>query len=105
MQLKLPSNLNEAIIAISELQTAVSWLEGQLNLLQSFVLSSQGNVEAFAKYSAEIAKPNGLNTESMKNMKSVAQTLLAEGLSQHLSPKEPRPPDSGGSRPELKIVK
>ncbi len=102
MKLNMPSNLEEAIIAIAELQTAANWTEGQLNLLQSFILSNGENLKSFAQYTAGVVNTNEPNTEQMRN---VAKTLLDSGLSKHLPKQGPNPPTGGKSRPELKIVK
>ncbi|WP_454832573.1 hypothetical protein [Pseudoxanthomonas wuyuanensis] len=91
MTIKVPTNLEQALLAIAELQVRAEWLQGQSNLLLGFVTSSPKNLEAFANFSTLIAADtNPLNQE----MRAVAQRALADGLAKHVSAQPPDPPAS-----------
>lgn len=93
---KLPVTLNEAIIAIGELQVKAEWLQGQSNLLLGFITASPENLKSFARFATIAA---ATTEEERKEMRHVAQVLLNGGLSQLLPNDTPPPPIGGGSPP------
>ncbi|HRW67006.1 MAG TPA: hypothetical protein P5032_14910 [Candidatus Competibacter sp.] len=91
---KIPLNLNEAIVAIAELQTKIDWLQGQSNLLLGFITASPENLRNFARFVKTVSETK---EEERKEMRYVAQVLLDGGLSRLLTDDKFPPPNSGGS--------
>ena len=73
MKFKNPSSSVE----VEELQTAVNWMEGQLNLLVAFITSNEESRSAFLAFAKIVANAK-LPPES-KEMQKVAQ-ILTSGL-------------------------
>ena len=87
--MKSPTNLQEALATIAELQVRAEWLQGQSNLLLGFIVASPQNLQSFANFASIVAA--GTNP-SDKEMRAVAQRLLKDGLAAHASPQKPPPP-------------
>jgi hypothetical protein len=96
MKLKIPVNLNEAIIAIADLQAAANWMEGQLNLLLSFITSSPKNKESFVEYAGAIANAD-LPPEN-EEMQKVAK-ILSAGMNTATKHNDTNSPDENNSLP------
>jgi len=97
MKLKMPGDLNEAIIAITELQAAANWMEGQLNLLLSFITSNPKNKESFAEYMHVIANAD-LPPEN-EEMQKVAK-ILSAGMNAVPPRNDTTSPDGNNSPPD-----
>ena len=81
--LKIPSNLEDAIIAIAELQSRSKWLEGQNNLLLAFLTNNKSSQLAFKSFVIDVVNSNQFPEDS--ELKSVARHLL--GLNHTPTPK------------------
>lgn len=92
--MKVPTSLGEAIVAVTELQVRAEWLQGQNNLLLGFVVASPQNLQSFANFATVVAADTN---HTDKEMRAVAQRLLADGLASHALPQPPSPPSGGGS--------
>jgi len=92
--MKVPNSLQEAIVAITELQVRAEWLQGQSNLLLGFVVAKPQNLQSFANFATAVADGTG---SADHEMRAVAQRLLKDGLSAHASPQPPTP--TGGADP------
>jgi len=90
--MKIPTNLQEALVAISDLQVRAEWLQGQSNLLLGFVVASPQNLKSFPNFATAVAA--GTNPPDQE-MRAVAQRILADGLAAHASPQAPTPPSGG----------
>ena len=99
MKLKIPVNLNEAIIAIADLQAAANWMEAELNLLLSFITSSPKNKESFVEYAGAIANAD-LPPEN-EEMQKVAKILFA-GMNTATKHNDTNSPDENNSLPGWK---
>ena len=101
MKTKIPTTIEESMIAIAELQSAINYFQGQINLLLGFVTNIPENREDFSHFVQAIAESDAQNIEEMK---TVARDMITHGLLKNLSPQEP-PPSSGGSHsPGSKII-
>lgn len=97
MTSQTPRTLEEMAIAIADLQTRTEWLQGQSNLLLGFVVANPQNLQAFANFATLVS--SGDKPED-KEMRAVAQRILASGLAAHASSssQSPEPPDGGPGR-------
>ena len=96
--MKNPTNLQEALLAIADLQVRAEWLQGQSNLLLGFVVASPPNLQSFANFATTVAAGT---KSSDKEMRAVAQRILDDGLAAYASNPAPTPPSGGkpsGSR-------
>jgi hypothetical protein len=94
--MQIPTNHQEELLEIVDLRVRAEWLQGQSNLLLGFVVASPQNLQSFANFATAIAAGNN---PADKDMRAVAQRLLADGLAAHASSPPPPPAAPSGGKP------